>query len=158
MSDAVAPRPLPFSRLFVRSVSASPRAALEHRVPALACAWSRAHPLVGPPAASAAAILQAAFAVLTSPPPLLLCPPAMQEVTFVPPVPPTLHGFLALVLLVAGFVAAAAYCTNPLGLGSAPTKSGKPRSIVWELASAGVASVLLGWGTLFLTLWAGIWV
>jgi hypothetical protein len=32
------------------------------------------------------------------------------------------------------------------------------RSLAWELSLAVLASILLGFGTLFLLLWAGVWV
>jgi hypothetical protein len=72
-----------------------------------------------------------------------------------------MHGFLALVLLLAGFVFTAIYCTNPFGAGAAGKKGGKPSlasALTIEVPTAIAASVFLGVGTVFLFLWAGIFV
>jgi len=79
---------------------------------------------------------------------------ASGAVQYTPPVPPSLHGVIALLLLMAGFIASAVYCAKPRsGAGS-----GGFGGFVVELAVAAVASVLLGFGSLFLALWSGIWV
>ena len=67
------------------------------------------------------------------------------------PVPTAYHGPLAVVLLVIGFVVAASSCSSkstPRGV--APT--------MLETACGIIASLALGWGALFLLLWAGVWV
>ncbi len=74
---------------------------------------------------------------------------------YAPPVSMGSHGFLALVLLLAGFVFTALYCLNPLGLGGG---KGAKAFFLNEVPMAAVASVLLGAGTVFLFLWAGIYV
>ena len=80
---------------------------------------------------------------------------ASAPVVYAPVVPVSLHGTLAVLLLSVGFVLTALFCTSLTSF-SANTK--KPRSLIRELAMSAVASVLLGVGTVFLFLWAGIWV
>ncbi len=81
---------------------------------------------------------------------------ASEWTTFTPPVALSTHGFLALVLLMAGFLFTALYCINPLGLGG--KGKGAAAFLLNEVPMAAIASVLLGAGVVFLFLWAGIYV
>jgi tellurite resistance protein TehA-like permease len=65
------------------------------------------------------------------------------------PVPPELHPVLATWLLLAGLVAAGAF-TVSTALDARGTRVG------WEAALAVLASLALGWGTLFLLLACGV--
>lgn len=80
-----------------------------------------------------------------------------SSAAYSPPLSPSLHGFLALILLIGGFLATAKFATSAFALGS-PANTKPARSFVTEAAAAAVASVLLGVGTLFLFLWSGVWV
>jgi hypothetical protein len=74
---------------------------------------------------------------------------------FYPPVPVDQHGFLASVLLLVGLAAAAAFFANPV---STSKPAGNAMRISVELVIAAIASIFLGFGSLFLMLWAGVFV
>jgi hypothetical protein len=81
---------------------------------------------------------------------------ARPQAEYFSPVPPSSFGFLALVLLIAGFVATALYFTS--GGGAKGGKGASTAGLLLELVSALAAAALLGSGTFFVFLWAGIWV
>ena len=65
------------------------------------------------------------------------------------PIPPALYGYLSVMLLMAGIAVTGAFFGYAVG----PNKS-----LFLDIPLASLASVLLGSGTLFLFLWAGIYV
>ena len=67
---------------------------------------------------------------------------------YVPPVSPTMHGFLAALLLLLGFAFTVGYATAPLS----------KKSRFFEMLFAALASAFLGSGTVFMFLWSGVWV
>lgn len=77
----------------------------------------------------------------------------MDLVTVKAGIAPELHGLLAMVLLVFGFLSSAAFA---MYLGSRSKSS--PRNLFVELFIAVVSSVGLGFGTHFMLLWAGLFV
>lgn len=90
----------------------------------------------------------------------------MPSTPLMSPVSPELYGVLASVFLILGFAATAFFCIQPSGGGEhAPQGRKSPRqgtvqgqSVIVELAVGAIASVFLGFGTLFVFLWAGVWV
>ncbi|CAM6028008.1 unnamed protein product [Sphagnum balticum] len=68
------------------------------------------------------------------------------------PIPHTLYPFLAVLLLIVGLVLTAAFFIYEA------TTSKFSRSLSREFATGGVASLFLGFGTLFLLLWTGVYV
>eukprot|EP00850_Spirogloea_muscicola_P001560 SM000006S19325 [mRNA] locus=s6:74855:75486:+ [translate_table: standard] len=68
------------------------------------------------------------------------------------PVPPSLYGALAVALLAVGLLAANAFFVYEV------TTSRFSRSAARELVTGGVASVFLGFGTLFALLATGVYV
>lgn len=72
---------------------------------------------------------------------------------YYPPVSPSLYGFYAAVLLICGFIATAAFCVNPYAQSK---KMGV--GLIVQLSLAAIASGLLGFGTLFVFLYSGIYV
>ncbi|GAQ84044.1 hypothetical protein KFL_001740030 [Klebsormidium nitens] len=68
------------------------------------------------------------------------------------PVDPVLYPLLAVVLITLGLLFTASFFIYEV------TSSKFSRNIVRELATGGVASVLLGFGSLFLLLWTGVYV
>ncbi|CAI7823156.1 unnamed protein product [Closterium sp. NIES-53] len=68
------------------------------------------------------------------------------------PVPQSLYPLLAVALVTAGLIATGAFFVYEA------TVSKFSRSLVRELLLSAIASVLLGFGTLFLFLWTGVYV
>eukprot|EP00897_Mesotaenium_endlicherianum_P001421 jgi/Mesen1/1306/ME000013S00799 len=68
------------------------------------------------------------------------------------PVSQSLYPLLAVLFLVIGLVATAAFFVYEV------TTSKFSRSLGQELLTGGIASVFLGFGTLFLLLWTGVYV
>ncbi|XP_021747095.1 transmembrane protein 258-like [Chenopodium quinoa] len=68
------------------------------------------------------------------------------------PVPPSLYPTLAFFLLVFGLIVTASFFIY------AATSAKKNRSLAKELVTGGVASVFLGFGSLFLLLASGVYV
>lgn len=75
-------------------------------------------------------------------------------VPYLSPIAPESFGMLAVLLLVVGLIATAAFIVNPL----AGPKASSAQRITTEAIIATVASGFLGFGSLFLFLWAGIYV
>lgn len=68
------------------------------------------------------------------------------------PVPPSLYPILAVVFLTVGLVSSASFFVYEV------TTSKFSRSLVREAATGGIASIFLGFGSLFLLLWTGVYV
>ncbi|KAI5084528.1 hypothetical protein GOP47_0000697 [Adiantum capillus-veneris] len=68
------------------------------------------------------------------------------------PVPEGLYPFLSISLLTVGLMVAAYFFIYEV------TTSKFSRSLVHELLTSGVASLFLGFGSLFLLLWTGVYV
>lgn len=73
------------------------------------------------------------------------------SIPYEPPVSPESHGFLALSLTLAGFFFMALFFTYEM-------RAGAKRSLASELPLALASSVFLGIGSLFVMLWAGLYV
>ena len=80
-----------------------------------------------------------------------LLPPAVLH-AYVAPVPPTLFLTLWIALLAAGIAATGWFFVYQVSVAS------RRRSVVKEAAIAATASTLIGFGVIFLMLWAGVWV
>ena len=88
---------------------------------------------------------------------LTICPaclvPFPVQISYYSPVNPDLFGFLSLVLIGSGLVFMALFFVYEMKA----SQSGA-RSAIKELGMATASSFFLGFGVLFLTLWAGIYV
>ena len=80
-----------------------------------------------------------------------LIPPSVLH-SYVAPVPPTLFLSLWIALLALGVAATGWFFVYSVSVSS------RRRSVVKESAIAAVASTLIGFGVIFLMLWAGVWV
>ncbi|CAM6057770.1 unnamed protein product [Sphagnum tenellum] len=68
------------------------------------------------------------------------------------PIPQTLYPFLAVLLLIAGLVLTASFFIYEA------TGTKFSRKLSQEFATGGISSLFLGFGTLFLLLWTGVYV
>ncbi|CAK9262128.1 unnamed protein product [Sphagnum jensenii] len=68
------------------------------------------------------------------------------------PIPQTLYPFLAVLLLIAGLVLTASFFIYEA------TSAKFSRKLSQEFATGGISSLFLGFGTLFLLLWTGVYV
>ncbi|CAM6087978.1 unnamed protein product [Calypogeia fissa] len=75
-----------------------------------------------------------------------------SPVPIVSPVPESLYPLLGVLLLTIGLVSTASFFIYEV------TTTKFNRSLVREITTGGVASFFLGFGTLFLLLWTGVYV
>ncbi|GAB5029402.1 nef1 [Nannochloropsis oceanica] len=76
------------------------------------------------------------------------------EAAYYSPVDPALFGILSLILIGSGLSFMAMFFVYEMKV----SHEHSSRSIITELSMATLSSTLLGFGTLFLTLWAGVFI